>query len=323
MLNFHSRQMNTDISISGLHAPDARNVFEWMSSVENQFSRFLTDSELSHVNWNVENVTHVSQQFAELLYEALRFYQETGGIFNPFLGNLMNDIGYDRSFEQINRQNAHREPLPLMDDQTALTFDLEQRSITLPTGSALDFGGIAKGWAVQKSAMNLIGQGRPYGLINAGGDLMCWNTASSNKPWTIGVSHPYSDNQTIGHLIFQGGQWGIATSSKIKRSWSDGQMILHHLLDPRTGSPSDSDIIQATVIGSALLPCEIYAKCLLIMGSRNGPEWLRAKRPELDYLFIKTDGQVILSSNLKDRCLDHFPEKITRLFRKGEMQDGT
>jgi thiamine biosynthesis lipoprotein len=303
--------MNTDISTSGLHAPDAGSVFEWMSTVENRFSRFLTDSELSHVNRNVEKVTHVSQYFAELLYEALCFYQETGGIFNPFLGNIMNEIGYDRSFDQMDKWNAHREPLPLMADQAAFTFDLEQRSIILPSGSALDFGGIAKGWAAQKAAMNLIGQGGHYGLINAGGDIMCWNDALSNKPWIIGVSHPYSDKQTIGQLIFHGGQWGIATSSKIKRSWSDGQMILHHLIDPRTGSPSDSDIIQATVIGSALLPCEIYAKCLLIMGSRCGPAWLEARQPDLAYLIIKRNGNLMRSPNLKKSLIyTHFPEKI-------------
>jgi thiamine biosynthesis lipoprotein len=312
MINFHSRHMNTDISTSGLHPPDARNVFEWMSSVENRFSRFLTDSELSHVNRNIENVTHVSQQFAELLFEALRFYQETGGIFNPFLGNIMRKIGYDRSFEQMNKRNAHCEPLPLMADQTAFTFDLEQRSITLPSGSALDFGGIAKGWAVQKAAMNLIGQGRSFGLINAGGDIMCWNDASSNKSWIIGVSHPYSDNQTIGQLIFHGGQWGIATSSKIKRSWSDGRHRFHHLIDPRTALPLESDIIQATVAGPELLPCEIYAKCLLIMGSRCGPAWLEARRPDLAYLFIDKQGEVIASPNLKDICInEHLPDKLS------------
>ncbi|SFG28933.1 FAD:protein FMN transferase [Sporolactobacillus nakayamae] len=312
MLEFHSRHMNTNISISGLNAPDASRVFKWMSSLEHQFSRFLPCSELSHVNRSVGNITHVSRQFAELLYEALRFYQETDGIFNPFLGNIMRKIGYDRSFEQMDKRNAHREPLPLTADQTTFTFDLEQCSITLPCGSALDFGGIAKGWAVQKAAVNLIGQGRPYGLINAGGDLMCWNGATPTEPWVINVTHPYSDDQTIGKLIFHSGQWGAATSSKIKRSWSDGRHRFHHLIDPRTALPSESDIIQATVIGPALLPCEIYAKCLMIMGSREGSKWLEARHPDLAYLFIDKDGHVIVSSNLKNLCsYKNFPGKIS------------
>ncbi|MET1248505.1 FAD:protein FMN transferase [Sporolactobacillus sp. STCC-11] len=310
--------MNTRVHISGLNAPDASGVFKWMTQTEEQFSRFLPCSELGHVNRSVGNATHVSRQFAELLYEALCFYQETDGIFNPFLGRIIQELGYDRSFEEMDKRNAHREPLlPLTTNQTAFTFDLEQRTITLPSGSALDFGGIAKGWAVQKTAMNLIGQGRSCGLINAGGDLMCWNGATPTEPWVINVSHPYSDDQTIGQLIFHGGQWGVATSSKIKRSWSDGKHRLHHLIDPRTALPSESDIIQATVVGPELLPCEIYAKCLLIMGSRRGPVWLETRRPDLAYLFIDKQGKVIVSSNLKDICImKHTPNKRSFLPNK-------
>ncbi|MDN3955113.1 FAD:protein FMN transferase [Sporolactobacillus laevolacticus] len=312
MPEFHSNQMNTHVQTSGINAPDACEVFEWMSLVENQFSRFLEDSELSHVNRRAGQITLVSQKFAELLFEALRFYSETSGIFNPFLGQLMCEIGYDCSFEKINHQHEHRdkEENLAQSANTSFTFDLDQRSVTLSSDSMLDFGGIAKGWAVQKAALNLIDHGRPRGLVNAGGDIMCWNDTHDRTPWVIGVSHPYKDDQIIGQLAFHIGRWGVATSSKTKRSWRDGGITLHHLIDPRNGSPSDSDIIQATVIGPALLPCEIYAKCLLILGSQDGPAWLRAIQPDCAYLFIMEDGQLIMSSNLNDYIHEQFPKKI-------------
>ncbi|MCO7175142.1 FAD:protein FMN transferase [Sporolactobacillus kofuensis] len=314
MPKFHRHQMNTLVSTSRLTAPDAGNVFEWMSVVENQFSRFLPKSELSQINRKAGSVTPLSRSFAELLFEALRYYSATEGIFNPFLGRLMNAFGYDRSFDQLDRENAmifgikQKCQVPI----GSFSFDLDRREVHLPTGSALDFGGIAKGWAVQKAALRLIASNRSAGLINAGGDLMCWRAPSDPTQWVINVSHPHSEDQTIGQLVFDPGQWGVATSSKVKRRWHDGKSTWHHILDPRTSLPSDSDIVQATVIGDALLPCEIYAKCLLIMGTQDGPDWLYKRRPDLLYLIIKNNGQVMYSSQLRSsHILRNFSEKIT------------
>lgn len=311
MPEFHSFHMNTQVHISGLNAPDASRVFKRMTETEEQFSRFLTNSELYRVNQSANMPVTVSPRFAELLFEALRFYSETDGIFDPFLGRLIQELGYDRSFDEIDRLHAQRTRRVISSPIQAASFefDLEQRSVTPHSGCTLDFGGIAKGWAVQKSALALIHDGRSKGLINAGGDIMGW---SDKQPWVINIAHPFSDDQIIGKLTVKDRRFGIATSSKIKRSWSDGKHRLHHLIDPRTDLPSESDIIQATVVGPELLPCEIYAKCLLIMDSHKGPAWLKAKRPDLAYLFIKKDGQLTISSNLKNLCsYKNFPEKIS------------
>ncbi|TGA95771.1 hypothetical protein E4665_17545 [Sporolactobacillus shoreae] len=58
----------------------------------------------------------------------------------------------------------------------------------------------------------------------------------------IGLSHPRFDQVTIGKLSLSG-QAGIATSSAVKRSWKSGTVRLHHIIDPRTGRPADSDCI--------------------------------------------------------------------------------
>lgn len=294
MAEFHHRYMNTFVSTSGINPPDAQRVFDRMAAAEQRYSRFTVNSELSRVNGQAGQETPVSQSFAALFFEALRFYAETDGIFNPFLGNVMRSIGYDRSFEQVDRHHALRHNVPPTAKQSSFTFDLEKQTITLPADIALDFGGIAKGWTVQSAAQSLLSMRRPRGLINAGGDLMGW-TDSDHAHWTIDVSHPFSDHQSIGRIAFDSGQLGVATSSTIKRSWSDGTQLLHHLIDPRTGLPAASNIIQATVAGPKLLPCEIYAKCLLILGSSQGPAWLAAKHPKLSYVFVDQSGKITAS----------------------------
>ncbi|MCO7127189.1 FAD:protein FMN transferase [Sporolactobacillus shoreicorticis] len=314
MPEFHSIQMNTRVHTSGLNAPDASRIFEWMTETESRFSRFLVSSELYQVNQSPNLPVTVSPRFAELLFEALRFYSETGGIFNPFLGDVLQELGYDRSFEKMDRLHARRAPgiRPASSEKVAFEFDIEKRNVNLHSGCSLDFGGIAKGWAVQKSALALIHDGRSKGMINAGGDIMCWSDERCLKPWVIDIAHPFSDDKKIGRLNLRAGRFGVATSSTIKRSWSDGHHRFHHLIDPRTALPSESDIIQATALGTELLPCEIYAKCLLIMGSRCGPAWLEARRSDLAYVFIDKQGEVIASPNLNEICInEHLPDKLS------------
>ncbi|AJY77615.1 hypothetical protein VN24_09015 [Paenibacillus beijingensis] len=299
------RTMNTDILVSGLSAQDAQEAFQWFRLVEGTFSRFLPASELSLLNGRAGEETGVSERFAHLLYISLQYLDETGGIFTPFLGQALARSGYRQSFEKIDRETAQTEP----DDHDAysvsreepIRFDLDRRTVTINAGSLLDFGGIAKGWSAQQMAATLIERGRKEGLIDAGGDIISWNSGSGGKPWLIGLAHPYSDEQAIARLQLKG-QTGIATSSVVKRSWKLNGRNKHHIIDPRTGLPAASDLIQATVIGRTLVPCEIYAKCLLILGSELGPVWLRSRRPELAYIVVDHQGRLSASSNLDQYC---------------------
>jgi thiamine biosynthesis lipoprotein len=117
---------------------------------------------------------------------------------------------------------------------------------------------------------------------------MAWPSDDQKKPWLVGLAHPYSDRDTIAKLWLSG-QAGVATSSIAKRSWKLHRRPMHHIMDPRTLLPAESDCIQATVIGKELVPAEVYAKCLLILGSREGPQWLAQRRPDWPiFCWIKT-----------------------------------
>lgn len=304
--------MNTEILTSGLSASDCKDVFDWFQAVKARFSRFLPESELSRINGRAGDATRLSEPFAKLLFEALRYTEETGGLFLPFLGSVINHLGYNQSFEKI--CSSEIPVLHFLENESKqaepVQFDLERRILKISKKELLDFGGIAKGWGVQKITLDLIRRKRISGLVDAGGDLMAWGFPEGEH-WLIGLSHPRSDQVTIGKLSLSG-QVGIATSSAVKRSWKSGTVRLHHIIDPRTGRPADSDCIQVTVIGKLLLPCEIYAKCLLILGSESGPEWLSARHPELAWVIINNEGKLTHSDNLGRYC-DHteLPDRIT------------
>lgn len=74
--------------------------------------------------------------------------------------------------------------------------------------------------------------------------------------------------------------------------------MAHHILDPRTGWPTQADLLQATVISRDLVLAEQYTKGLIILGSEEGIRWIRARSPELAYIVVRNDGAILHSDNL-------------------------
>ena len=146
----------------------------------------------------------------------------------------------------------------------------------MPVGMRLDLGGVAKGWAADQAVRALSAVGPA--LVDAGGDIAVSGPRTDGSPWAIGVADPFEDDQQCDLLLLTGG--GVATSGRDYRRWQQGGRWQHHLIDPRTGLPSTSDVVSATVIAPTASEAEVAAKVVLLLGSVAGLRWLEA-RPTL------------------------------------------
>ena len=306
------RAMNTDFLVAGLPAVRAETVRGRVRLAAETFSRFLPGSEISRINQADGEWVRVSERTLDLLTAALAAFENTEGIFNPFLGREMQQVGYDRSFELL--KPARRELAPtagrkpaarsgragsFWDGPLPLTLDEPGSRVRLAAGLALDLGGIAKGWTAQQAAVEQIAAGIPAGLIDAGGDVVLWGKDPGQDGWGVGVAHPLDCEADVADLWLEG-LVAMATSSVVKRRWQQaGQGVVHHILDPRTGRPADSDLLQATVLARDLTEAEVGAKCLVVLGSETGGAWLAGRRPDLAWLGVRRDGRVLYSDNLR------------------------
>ncbi|NTW05691.1 MAG: FAD:protein FMN transferase, partial [Peptococcaceae bacterium] len=252
-----------------------------------------------------KDIYGVSALFYDVYTDAMHYHKETGGLFNPLLGAEIVQLGYDKSFDSLSGDNQREN---LRKAQGEAVIEPEQSSDSepklylarLPQGVMLDFGGIAKGWTAQQ-ARERICSSLENGFIDAGGDIIAWGTDPEGDPWHIGVADPIDNAGDIAEFSLKG-EIGVATSSVVKRHWYDSKdMLQNHIIDPRTGLSADSDFIQATVLAPNLLEAEIFAKCLLILGSEQGPDWFGEIRPDLAFLAVDKNG--ILSTNTR---LDHY-----------------
>ncbi|WP_461032859.1 FAD:protein FMN transferase [Streptomyces mayteni] len=287
------RVMGTEL-LAVLPPGEAAAVFGWLHQVEAVFSRFRPDSDVSRAN--AGGRVAVSELFLRVLTEACAHQKRTGGLFSPFLGAEVARAGYAVDFDAIGVAEPAEpaEPAPARAAGTPpVHLDHDDGTIRLPDGVAVDLGGFVKGWSVQAAADALCSE---RGLIDAGGDLVAWR-GHADRPWRVGVAHPTAQ-EPVGVLELPRSA-AVATSSVVRRSWptaTGGRA--HHIIDPRTGEPADSDCLQATVLAGNLAAAEVYATCLTILGTAEGPGWLAGLDPTAAWLTVDRDGTVRHSPDL-------------------------
>jgi thiamine biosynthesis lipoprotein len=140
--------------------------------------------------------------------------------------------------------------------------------VTLPEGAGLDFGGIAKGMAVDAALGQLRSLGLAPALVNAGGDLAVAGQPPGQPDWSIAV--PGRDR----HWTIPLREGAVATSTITRRTWRQGDVVRHHLIDPTSGEPAQSDLLSVTAVAPTCCQAEVAAKVALILGAEQGTQFL-------------------------------------------------
>jgi len=288
------RVFNTDVQVTIADWQYSRllpRIETYFRRFEARFSRFLADSELSRFNRRTEPAFPVSEEMYDLLVSCLDFHHETKGIFNPLIIDNLEAAGYDTSFERLPAQRrAANAPPAVPPAFDCLKLDSRGATATLPLGLRLDFGGIGKGYAVDQAAAILAEAGGF--LLDAGGDIYAAGSDPQGEPWRIEVADPAAPDESLDvvSLVDQ----AIATSWTTKRRWRAGDGWAHHLIDPRSGRPTDGRVIGATVIAPTTTQADVFAKCSLILGPEEGPAFLESRA--VHGLLVLADGALIRTS---------------------------
>ncbi len=269
----------------------------WFADWEDTLSRFKPDSELSRLNRTFDQPVSVSQVLWDVFETALVAEEETDGLVTPTVKDAVIESGYDRSFDLLPRFQYHQGVTVLTQTSplSLLVSDEIERTLCLPRGLGLDFGGIAKGWAAHKAAERL----RTFGpvLVDAGGDIAITGLGLDGEPWLVGVRNPLSPGEDI--LTLQLGRCGVATSGRDRRRWVQNGLFRHHIIDPRTGLPAETDILTTTIIAPTVMQAEAAAKAALIMGSIDGLDFID-EQPDLAGLFILDNGEIIFNQHIQE-----------------------
>ena len=254
-----------------LHGPEAdpvsRDALELAAAqvreYEERFSRFRPDSELSRLNESLQEQVPVDEELGGLLARSVEYARISGGLFDPVVLNDLLALGYDRTFEEVRTQTdgktSAQGPRFRWRD---ISVDAAGRTVVRPFGARIDLGGIAKGAAVDAAMVEL--NRYPGVLVDVGGDIRVRGRPDDADSWIIAVEDGQKNNGALGYIRLRDG--AVATSSLRKRRWVHNGEAVHHIIDPRSGQPARSDVLQCSVIADTTEHAEVAAKVGFIRG---------------------------------------------------------
>lgn len=297
-----SFQMGTVISqrIYGSNAEvSANKIIQRLNSLEENMSVNIKTSTVSQINSHSgqPQVTHINNDIYNIITEADKFSKLSNGAFDITIGPLVKEWGVFTDHPHVPSQSRINTLLKLVNYKSV---DLSQDKMTfrLPLkGQMIDFGAIAKGYAADEAVKICRRDGIKSAYINLGGNVYVVGNKPDNTPWRIGIQNPRAaDGKYIGILSIS--DKTVVTSGDYERFFMKDGIRYHHIIDPRTGCPSNSDLISSTIVTNSSISADALSTATFIMGLKKSKELLK-KLHGVDAIFITKDKKVYITENLK------------------------
>ena len=198
----------------------------------------------------------------------------------------------DTVTNMVPTDEARLKMLPLVDDQKIALG--ENNTVTLPAGMEIDLGGIAKGYIADKVA-DIIREKAYAGIVSLGGNVYTVGKKPDGSAFSVGIKDPH--NPSASKAIIYTGDGTVVTSGTYERGFSFGGERFHHILDPKTGWPSQSDLVSATFVMDSSMTADALATACIVIGSEKS--LALAKELQLDAMFIDKDGQAFFTEGFE------------------------
>jgi thiamine biosynthesis lipoprotein len=247
--------------------------------VDETMTRFNAGSEVGRANLEaLTRAVAISTETALVLAEALRWAQASDGSFDPCLGRALElwDVGQRRippsaaevgglAGPQLYRQ---LELAPATDEPTVRFHDPRV---------AIDLGGIAKGYGVDRAVEALRSFGIYNGLVNVGGDLYALGRSEDGDAWKVGIRDPEEPDRLIESI--EASDCAVATSGDYLQYFQYGGQRYHHMLDPLTGEPRIAEMRSVTIKAETCMAADAAGTAAFGMPAAEAMRVLQAAEP--------------------------------------------
>jgi FAD:protein FMN transferase len=301
--------MGTIVEIA-VAAPDQHTAYQAMAhgfqalkQVDQRMSIYQAGSELCRVNrLAAGRWVHTDTDILTVMTEALSLSHLSHGGLDVTVLPLMQLWGFVQRAGRIPTADEVRATLSLV-DYRHIQVDLERRAIRFDRqGVEMDFGGIAKGFAVDRAIDILLAHGVDHALVNAGGDLFALGAADADTAWIVDIQHPTVPAKSLGTLRVR--DRSIATSGDYEKYFEQNGKRYCHLIDPRTGYPVQG-VASVTVLADTAMRADALSTAVFALGAEEGLALLEGL-PGVDGVIAakrqhKRDGlDIRMTSGLKD-----------------------
>lgn len=259
---------------------------------ERMLSRFDPEGPLWALNHAGGKRMRLPEELARFLQVALRYCADSEGCFDITMGGVCklwdfhegivpDEAAVAEALQHVSWRGVHV-------DETEAWLDDPQAWV--------DLGGIAKGYIADCVAQHLRSHGVSSGLVNLGGNILTIGSKPGGRPWRVGIRTPRSSAQSEEKafaLVEVRGK-SVVTSGVYERAFEKNGVAYHHILDPKTGYPVQTDLVSATVISDRSIDGDGYSTTLVALGSERALRFAQ-ERSEIEAVLLRADGELLIS----------------------------
>ena len=273
-------------------------ICEEIDALEMLMSRFIPESEISRINESsgLGEPIPVSQPVLDVLMQSAELSGRCRGLFDVTVGPLVELWARSRQTSAPPSSGSIESILPLINHHDLMVDPYQQTARLRLSGQAIDLGGIGKGFAGDKVMALYRAFGIESAYSNIGGNVVVIGAKPDGSPWQIGVQHPRQPQEVMGALAVT--DRSVVTSGDYQRSYlSSTDHKYHHILDPRTGYPAESELISVTIVTEQAIIADSLSTTLFIAGEEGAMAILRGF-PGVEAVLINRELEVLITSGL-------------------------
>ena len=236
-----------------------------------------------------------NEELSALLESSLSHSAATSGAFDITVAPVVSAWGFTGEAFRVPSQ----EELAALLERTGYENISAAAPLSLPEGFAVDFGGIAKGYASDRIAALWTQSGVESGCAALGGNVYVHGHKPDGSLWRVAVRDPRNAAGAVGILSLNDAF--AVTSGGYERNFTENGVTYHHIIDPGTGYPAQSGLLSVTVVShqSGTL-CDAYSTALFVLGEAEALKLWRESAGAFDLILVTEDGRVLITESLAD-----------------------
>lgn len=281
----------------------SEKVLDVITSLENVISWRIDGTEVNNINKTAGQGGIVSnnEKLPRWMEQCQEVYEKSGGLLDITVGPAARlwDIGGDHP--RIPSKKELSEALQKIDG-SKVTVDGQEIVLNIE-GGQLDLGAVGKGIACDEIAEYLLAENLEVnGTFSVGGSVLIYGTKPDGNPWKIGIQDPRGEEGTYMGMVEISQKEKectyVSTSGDYEKYFEENGVRYHHILDPRTGAPANSDLISVTIVSDSGFLSDALSTACFVAGKEAGIELAEAFGAEI--LVIDQDKKVSMSAGMEE-----------------------
>lgn len=267
--------------------------------IDNKMSVFKARSEFSKINSNAGiSFEKVSKDTYYVIQKAIKYASISKGAFDPTIRPVIELWGIGKGDAVILSEEQISQRLKLVNYKDIMLDDSNSSVKLTHKNQKIDGGAIVKGFAADEVKDIFIENGIESAIIDLGGNISVIGSNPSGMPWRVGIQNPLTPRgESVGTLSVS--DKSVVTSGGYERYFIKDNKKFHHIIDSRTGYPSNNGIISATIVSDYSIDGDALSTCVYVMGVEEGLR-LVEDMEGVDVIFITEDRKIYVSSGIND-----------------------